>query len=203
MSYLKSAFVAGVVALLASPAFAGNCGWVVNGDFSDGNTGFTSAATYKSSGSLTAGEYTIHTSPFVVNGAYCGADHTSGSGNMMIVDSVVGAGWSQTVTLSPGNYSFSAWVTNVVCSQSLPGPTVELRVGGVTVAGPLALPQNNAAWTQLSGPFNVTTGGPIVFEVWSSVGTHNGADWGLDDVCIDGVVATEHASWGVVKSRYR
>lgn len=205
MSPLRIAAVAALALFVLAPAAgAQTCGsFIVNGDFEAGNTGFTSAATYKASGGLTAGQYTIHTDANIVNGAYCGNDHTSGGGNMVIFDSIVGPAWSQTVNLQPGNYSLTAWVTNVVCYQSLPGPSVELRAGGTTIAGPTALPQDNATWHQLSGSFTVTAAGPVNLEVWSLVGTSNGADWALDDICLEGTVGVEDTSWGAVKSLYR
>src|SRR5690606_14483957 len=97
---------------------------VRNGDFSQGNTEFTSSYQYVATGADSKqGRYTIRTSPKSHNNAFsdCG-DHTSGTGNMMIVDGACGTEgvavnanfWCQTITVQPNkNYVFSAWLTNV------------------------------------------------------------------------------------------
>ncbi len=122
---------------------------------------------------------------------------------MLIIDSLVGAAWRQVVNMSPGGYVFSTWATNVVCFQSLPNPSISLRVNGVTVAGSITLVQNSATWVNLSGNFTVGAAGPVTFEVWSHSGVSNGADFGLDDICVDGVVATEETTWGAIKAFYQ
>src|SRR5690606_4816203 len=106
---------------------------IVNGDFEQGNTGFTSGYIYSTPNPLGGpGYYTVSTA--VSNGWWPGcADHTpSGSGNMFISDganntSGVSAGtsaWCQTVNVSPNtDYAFSTWLTNINSS----GSTSQLR----------------------------------------------------------------------------
>lgn len=202
MSKLRIIFFSLMIAgLFISPALAG--GFVTNGDFTAGNTGFTSDATYNPVGAFQAGQYRISADPNFENGAYCGVDHTSGTGNMLLIDSQIGAVWSQDINLPADDYVFSAWVTNVVCFQSLPDPTVSLRVNGATVAGPITMVENNATWALLSGNFTVAASGPVTFEVWSHSSVSNGADFGVDDICVDGVVANETITWSTAKALYR
>ena len=190
-----------VLALAIVPAEAGPL--VNNGDFSAGNTGFTSTATYRATGTLLFNEYTVRTDASTGNGAWCVGDHTTGTGNMLIVDSAAGAVWSQTVTLDPGTYAFSAWVNNLICvAQNLADPSLELRAGGVTVAGPVILPENGGVWLELSSSFSVSATGPITLEVWSNNASGNGTDFGIDDICVDGSVPVEAASWTAIKAMY-
>lgn len=179
--------------------------FVTNGDFSAGNTGFTSAATYVASGALSYAQYAVRANPATANGSWCGVDHTTGTGNMLLVDSVLGAAWSQTVNLSPGSYVFSLYVMNVLCPENSPltQPSLELRVNGNTVAGPMSIAQVSGAWVHMYGTWNVVAAGPVTLVVWSNQNDVNGADFALDDISLDGVVAVEESTWGHVKALYR
>src|SRR5690606_4950530 len=60
---------------------------VINGDFEAGNTGFSSALPYYSSGGLMPeGQYTILNNAISANGAWAGTDHTSGSGKFFVAN---------------------------------------------------------------------------------------------------------------------
>ncbi len=94
-----------------------------NGDFSNGNTGFDTDYNYNASPSfpgneLIEGQCSIGTNPapMHVNWVTCG-DHTSGSGNMMLVNGSEFANqnaWCQTVNVTANTqYAFSVWVTSV------------------------------------------------------------------------------------------
>jgi len=87
---------------------------IVNSDFSQGNTGFITDYSLATP-NLLEGQYWIGTNPTSWNGGMnsC-SDHTTGSGNMLMVNGSPVAGakvWSQTINVSPNtNYSFSAWI---------------------------------------------------------------------------------------------
>ncbi len=94
---------------------------ITNGDFTQGNVGFTSAYTYTTN-LWPEATYYVGTNPqlYHSNFAPC-TDHTTGNGNMMIVN---GAGtpniviWQQNVNVVPNtNYQFSCWLTSVVASS--------------------------------------------------------------------------------------
>lgn len=99
---------------------------IFNGDFEQGNVGFTSDYVYDSE-TLTQGIYTV--GPSITNSWWGGCvDHTSGSGNMMIIDAdCVGGGsgnagtnfWCQTLSVTPNtNYLFSVFLANGNDSQN-------------------------------------------------------------------------------------
>ncbi|MEI9912916.1 MAG: hypothetical protein WDO71_26715 [Bacteroidota bacterium] len=87
---------------------------IVNGDFSLGNTGFTSQYISANPNS-NEGQYFIGTNPQAWNGGLntCG-DHTSGNGNMMMVNGAPAVDvnvWKQTIAVTPNtNYAFSTWI---------------------------------------------------------------------------------------------
>ena len=95
---------------------------VFNGDFSAGNSGFTSDYGFVNAPNVTGaqGKIGVVTNPnaWLSTNSNCG-DHTSGSGNMMVVDgSIANAGndmvYFQAVPVTPNkNYSFSYWVQSL------------------------------------------------------------------------------------------
>jgi hypothetical protein len=91
-------------------ALAGNL--LVNGDFSSGNTGFTSGYTHVPDGVFTApGDYGVITNPATAftNGFASFGDHTTGTGLMMFGDGTGGQTpfWSEVATTSPSMTSRS------------------------------------------------------------------------------------------------
>src|ERR1035441_9676134 len=59
---------------------------VNNGNFSGGNSGFSSSYIYNPFSLSGEGMYNVATNPSLYNGGFCSCgDHTSGNGNMMIV----------------------------------------------------------------------------------------------------------------------
>jgi hypothetical protein len=91
---------------------------LVNGDFELGNTGFSSSYTFSPGNLFPEGTYDVATNPQADNSNFspCG-DHTTGTGNMMIVNGAVQPNmivWSETVTVLPNRtYNFSGWATSV------------------------------------------------------------------------------------------
>src|SRR4051812_31201739 len=91
---------------------------VINGDFSSGNTSFSSSYNYIPGGPiLNEGEYAIDTNATNVHPSFIGSDHTTGTGNFMIIN---GADipnvslWCQTISVQPNTvYLFSAWVASM------------------------------------------------------------------------------------------
>ncbi|MBK9191155.1 MAG: hypothetical protein IPM77_06365 [Crocinitomicaceae bacterium] len=91
---------------------------IINGDFSSGNTGFSSDYTFTNPTNTGEAQYNVIPNPSAYNGGFsaCG-DHTTGSGNMMVINgsNVLGASvWCQTVAVTPNtDYLFSAWLASV------------------------------------------------------------------------------------------
>ena len=78
---------------------------ISNGDFSGGNAGFTSAYSFVASGqSQTPGTYGIRTSSQSFNSQYNAfGDHSTGTGNMLMVDGSTTPNtvvWSETVPVA-------------------------------------------------------------------------------------------------------
>ncbi|MGO8932084.1 MAG: hypothetical protein ACLPLZ_07340 [Terracidiphilus sp.] len=147
----------GALALLAVALAVGaqtSPNLVINGDFENGNTGFTSG--YTLGDVSNPGFYAIGANPSTATGAFgdwcnCG-DHTSGTGKMMIVngggDATVPV-WEETVAVTPSTgYTFSYWGAEVDHdSSSL--PHLALKINGAVIGSstfPEYPPDNGGQW---------------------------------------------------------
>ena len=180
---------------------------VTNGNFSSGNTGFYSDYGYVSPAANTAagnaglwpeGYYAVGTNPFTYhpNWTVLG-DHTTGSGNMMILNGAPVSGaevWSQQIGVinQNTNYSFSTWITSVH-----PSNVAQLRfsINGVlqgTTISPSATP---GTWTQFTTTWNSGTALVADVAIVNINTVLGGNDFALDDIsftttCTNSSVAT-------------
>ncbi|HBI02121.1 MAG TPA: hypothetical protein DDY18_10930, partial [Flavobacterium sp.] len=160
---------------------------IFNGDFSLGNTGFT-----------TDYQYLDPVNPVGVQGAYAVVtnsqtwfagfsnctDNTSGTGNMMVLDgSVANAGndkvWCQTVPVTPGqDYTFSYWVQTV----ATPNPAnLEVMINGTSVGSNLA-PSTACGWVQRTYTWNSGSDTTAEICIFDRVVTAAGNDFAIDDI---------------------
>ncbi len=165
---------------------------IENGDFSAGNAGFISD--YDDAiglglggawGPLSLeGTYAVTNDPSSVHTNFIGCgDHTSGTGNMMVVN---GSGvanlpvWCQTVTVDPAlTYQFSAWVTSVVANNPA---VLQFSINDNLLGSPFEAEFTTCEWTNF-------------FEIWEANGATSaeicivnqntgvaGNDFALDDI---------------------
>lgn len=189
---------------------------IVNGDFETGNSGFTSAYTYvapvagSNSGSA---QYTVSTnaSPWNTNFRSFG-DHTTGSGNFMIVNGAVSpiAVWSNAapILLAAGEYVFSFWLAGACCTTSWnegSGPGVDVAPAELWVAlnGDLISSQSAAVrpgaagvWDEVSISFNIPTEMTATFSILNYQIAPNGNDFALDDISLAPI--PEPSTWGLM-----
>lgn len=156
-----------------------------NGDFSEGNFGFTSEYTYSPGANPTQGVYGIFSSANALSPMYfedCRDHTTQSTGLMMVVDGspVVGQKvWCKRILTDPNTtYAFTTWLTSIL----QPNPAAlrfsinDEQIGDTFVAG-----TNNCEWRQF-------------YELWNSGDTTeaeicivnqntnpNGNDFALDD----------------------
>ncbi|HEY1124067.1 MAG TPA: PEPxxWA-CTERM sorting domain-containing protein [Sphingobium sp.] len=182
-------------ALLSGGANAANL--VVNGDFEAGNSGFTSQYIYAPAGNSTEGEYTIRSNPFPWNGNFISAaDHTTGSGQMMVINGSPNAGdivWQSSVINLAQNtsYFFEAFVMNVCCNsgQVINPPVLTFSVsfdGGAKVDLNTAFTPNvNGVWAGLSNSFN--SGSALTAQLFliNANTIRAGNDFAIDDINLD------------------
>jgi gliding motility-associated-like protein len=161
---------------------------VSNGDFSLGNTGFTSDYQYITN----AGDNGVQRAYGVVTSANswfrffpsCNIEHTTGTGKMMVIDgSTINAGtdkvWGQTITVQPNQtYTFSYWVQTV----ALPNPpNIEVKINGVIIGNDLA-PSSECSWSLRTYTWNSETATSAVIALYDKVIIGEGNDFAIDDI---------------------
>jgi hypothetical protein len=163
---------------------------VQNGDFAQGNVGFTNSYTYLPPGNpMPVGRYSVLNASevYTANNQWSCTDHTTSlpTGRMLIVDGYGGPiAWQQTVNVTAGTrYSFSAWFNNLVRPpRNHADPQVALFVGNTQIAGPLTLPETPDRWEWLCGLFDATVTGPITLSIRMLSTANIGNDLAIDDV---------------------
>ena len=189
--------IVGVISGLSLLVVAGtaSANLIQNGNFESGNIDFSSGYEYTSDpGGLAtggegggAGRYGVGTSANFFHSAFTTAgDHTSGSGNMMVVN---GSGdatktvWEGTVVppLSSGQtYQFSAWAMNVYPDSPA---NLQFSFGGNTLGS--LTPSGNGVWQQFTATF-VATGNQSSGLVDLNIASF-GNDFALDDISLTAV----------------
>jgi hypothetical protein len=171
---------------------------VVNGDFSAGYSAFThSSYVYKTDvvGNTELnpeGTFGIGSNPQNFHSNFWGRDHTTGTGNFMIVNGFPGSPqpvvWSETVSVIPGTtYYFSAWAISLNSAGNY--ATLQFRVNNTLVGTTAALParvQNNNSpynWIQFYGTWTAPEGiNSVPIDIVDLQTATTGNDFALDDI---------------------
>lgn len=158
--------------------------YVVNGDFEDGNTGFTSDYIY-SSNLIPEGNYYVGSNPQNYHPAFHGSDHTSGTGMFMIVN---GSGtpntrvWSETVTVLPNcYYAFSTWVCSV-SNDGSPLARLQFSINGSQLGDVFVAPSALNHWEKFYQIWYSGNSTQAVITILNQNTNLNGNDFGLDDI---------------------
>ena len=148
---------------------------IINGDFEQGNVGFTSEYYYNYDFN-SAGQYYVDN-----NTHYPGFGH-GGTGNFMMIDGATEPGvvvWSEQVSVNPNTYyTFSTWA----CSLNPESRAVlQFSVNGTPI-GVLTAPSQTNTWKQFSAVWysGDSTTATITIVDLNTEGIGN--DFGLDDI---------------------
>lgn len=160
---------------------------VVNGDFSAGNTGFISDHNYCSTpGCLfTEGRYTVDTDPSVYQSAFTGADHTTGTGNFLIVNGATTAAsstWCQTIPVDPNSfYRISYWLTSLVAQSPA---SLQITLNGFPFFGPTSAPASINQWINFSQTWTSGLNTSVTMCLVNGNNNGTGNDFGIDDITV-------------------
>jgi hypothetical protein len=172
---------------------------VRNGSFTSGNTQFNSGYSYcTASGCLyPEGYYSIGTNANFYHGNFVGRDHTTGTGNFMIVN---GTGvpntivWSQNITVKPGtNYNFSAWVMTLVASSPA---KLQFQINGVTIGSVFDAPTATQTWQNFANTWNSGAATTATITILNQNTTLAGNDFGIDDISFIEICGTTQPNLG-------
>ena len=165
---------------------------IVNGDFENGNVNFSTSYRYTTTtitGPVREGNYAIVTNPHKLYPTFSThTDHTSGFGNMLVVDGSSIAKslfWGQTIAVKPNkDYVFYAYVTPVVSSNP---PVLQFSINGTVIGTPFASPGVTNKWCKFYAIWHsdATTTTANISIVNQNI-MLSGNDFALDDIrCLE------------------
>ncbi|TNF47285.1 MAG: hypothetical protein EP305_08215, partial [Bacteroidetes bacterium] len=127
---------------------------VPNGDFSAGATGFSSDYVLNSD-TQSEGTYFITTNANLTHPGFTGVDHTTGSGNFMVVNGSATPNtsvWCQTVSVEPNTeYSFSTWVSTLAVGSPA---VLQFSINGTNISNPFTAPAATGVWDEFYAVWN-------------------------------------------------
>jgi hypothetical protein len=182
----RSALVSGVTVVLITVS-SGFAGMVYNGDFELGNTGFATDYIYSPASTTPPQTYTVGLNPHDTHGSAASyGDHTSGSGNMLVVngsenpDVVV---WGQSIPVAPNaDYTFSYWVSSWY--RTAPAE-LEVLINGTSI-GIATAPSTTGVWVEVSHPWHSAASAVADIEIINTQLAYSGNDFALDDIHLSG-----------------
>ena len=155
---------------------------VVNGDFSQGNVGFTSAYEYNTN-LWGEGTYYVDSDASLHHESFVGQGHNGG--NFMIVNGATVPGtnvWTEQITVNPNTYyAFSTWVCTLAGTSDQVA-LLQFSINGNQIGNVFSAPPYTNEWRQFyelwySGSSTTAT---ITILNQNTVGSGN--DFGLDDI---------------------
>jgi gliding motility-associated-like protein len=157
-----------------------------NGDFEAGNTGFSSSYTFTPPPNTSHGQYWIATGAQISSwngGMYPLPDHTSGTGNVMMVNgssSLNATVWCQTIAVNTNTtYLFSTWLSSI---HNTNPAQLQFSINGNTVGSIFNAPVATGVWAQFFTSWNsgVNTSANVCIVNQNTSG--GGNDFALDDI---------------------
>ncbi len=185
ITFLLSVFPDPVFSQCANGGIPSGSELVANGNFSVGDSGFSSSYTYCNTANCLFPEsyYTVATTPSFYHPSFTGADHTTGSGNFMIINGASTAGvsvWCETFSVTPGtDYLFSTWVCTLKSANTA---KLQFSINGVPLGNIFNAPILTNWWLQFFSTWNSGTDTVATICIVNQNTVTNGNDFGLDDI---------------------
>jgi gliding motility-associated-like protein len=156
---------------------------VTNPEFTLGNSGFNSDYNYANT-NVREGEYWVGSSSLTWNRNMADChDHTSGSGNMMLVNGSPVAKvkvWSQTVSVTPHtNYNFSVWISSLHFDNPA---RLHFAINGVELGNDITAGTFTCQWKQFFSTWNSGDSATAVISIVNNNTIVDGNDFALDDI---------------------
>ena len=160
---------------------------ISNGDFNQGNIGFTSTYELGTGGNFgplsSEGQYTIVNNAEDAHTHYesC-TDHNGAGGNMMVVN---GSGepnnvWCQSITVNQNtDYMFSAWVASAISQNPA---QLQFSINNNLLGSTFTAPASTCLWTQFFEIWNSGTASTIDICVVNVNDDPAGNDFAIDDI---------------------
>ncbi len=162
---------------------------IVNGNFEQGNLGFTSSYLFSPGNIGSEGTYDVVSNPYLshpLGQSY--VDHTTGSGLMMAVNGSPVADtllWSETVSVTQNTqYNFSTWVSNWsgYPYYYLYPASLDFILNGQTIS--FTAPTTPADWQQFATTWNSGSSNSLDIQIYDRNLDWLGNDFALDDISL-------------------
>ncbi|MCS3799394.1 hypothetical protein [Niastella sp. OAS944] len=160
---------------------------VVNGDFSKGNSQFTSQYDYTIF-NYGEGEYTVTGQPLTWNKLLADCrDRTSGNGNMLLVNGATAANrviWQQTIDIQPNTaYDLAAWLQNAnVHKKGSNPPKLQFVINGIKMGNGVQVGYNSFEWAQMESVWNSGKANKATIGIINLNTIAPGNDFAIDDI---------------------
>ena len=156
---------------------------VVNGDFNQGNVGFTSSYQYNSN-LWNEGTYYVDYDASLHHENFHGVGHDD-SGNFMIVNGSTTPNtnvWTEEITVHPNtDYAFSTWVCTLA-GQANEVAQLQFSINGVQLGNIFSAPPSLNEWRQFYVLWNSGTATSATITILNQNTGGSGNDFGLDDI---------------------
>lgn len=156
---------------------------VVNGDFSQGNTGFTSAYEYNSN-LWNEGTYYVDFDASLHHENFHGYGHGD-NGNFMMVNGAISAGtnvWTEQISVVPNKwYAFSTWACTLagVAGQMA---LLQFSINGTQIGDVFSAPAQTMVWEQFYELWYSENATTATITILNQNTNGDGNDFGLDDI---------------------
>ncbi len=160
---------------------------IVNGDFSQGNTGFTTGYAPGSGGAWgllsSVGEYAITTNSNLVHNNFANCTDASGTGSMLVANgsTVLGTSvWEQTVPVQANTtYLFTYKAMSVVSGSPA---QLFVTINGTQIGTVNTVSSTVCNWNQYSATWTSTTAGTVNIALLNQNIAGGGNDFAVDDI---------------------
>ena len=173
---------------------------ITNGDFSDGNSGFTTEYIYGPNsgggnwGDLSdEGTYSVVTNPSAAHSNFANCDdHTTGFGNMLVVNGSATLNqkiWCQTVPVQENiTYQFATWVATVVADNPA---ELQFSINGTLLGSTFTAPFWSCLWQQFFQTWDSGNNTSVEICIVNQNIAVGGNDFALDDISFSPVFIEE------------
>jgi len=190
------ATVGAVGALLAIEPRISAANLIVNGDFSNGNTGFTNGYVFSTFNSGGGGEYTITPNPASWNAGFQSPpawfDHSPSTNNLaLLINGSPSSGldcWRQTIPVTSNTvYSVSGWASDLFPATGGAQARLQFFVNGTPIGSPFTVQDQTGVpiWGQFSATFASGASSSVVLSIRDLDTTWEANDVALDDLIME------------------
>ena len=163
--------------------FAPGAESVVNGDFEQGNVGFTSAYEYNTN-LFGEGTYYVDSDASLHHQSFSGYGHNGG--NFMIVNGATSPGtnvWTEQISVVPyTNYAFSTWACNVSVGNPDQVALLQFSINGEQLGSIFSAPNQLNTWNQFYELWYSGSSTTATITILNQNTVAGGNDFGLDDI---------------------